>query len=283
MSSPCLPGRRRFAGGLAGLAAPILTAPRLARADLGGRLAIGGTGTAHRTMRLLAEEFRAAHPAVKLELPRSLGSTGGIRALLAGALDIAATSREPNDDERARGVVALTYGRTPFVFVTSHPAPPTDLTAAGAVEILALRRRTWPDGLPIRIVLRPKSDSDSDYVARNFPGAGPALDAAHALQTIQVGTTDQDNLDIAERIPGSFAGTSLCTVLSEQRDLRILNLDGIAPSLATMNSGAYPRSKALHLFSLSSASATALAFLDFIRSPDGARILARNGVAPTAA
>lgn len=58
--------------------------------------------------------------------------------------------------------------------------PPSDLTSSDVREIYALKRRTWPDATPIRVILRPKSDADSDCLIAQFPGIEAALDAAHA-------------------------------------------------------------------------------------------------------
>ena len=64
------------------------------------------------------------------------------------------------------------------------------------------------------------SESPADKV--NLLG----LDATRSRQTLPVAKTDQDNLDAAENLPGSFAATSLAGVVSEGRKLAVLSLDG---------------------------------------------------------
>ncbi len=67
-------------------------------------LKIGGTGAALGTMRILADQFVRKRPDISVVIPDSLGSGGGIKAVLAGALDIALSSRQlkPKEQKRRR-------------------------------------------------------------------------------------------------------------------------------------------------------------------------------------
>ena len=81
-------------------------------------LKIGGTGAALGTMRILADELVRLRPDISVEIPNNLGSVGGIKAVLAGALDIALSSRQLKPKERDKGARATHYATTPFVLVT---------------------------------------------------------------------------------------------------------------------------------------------------------------------
>lgn len=89
---------------------------------------IGGTGSALGGMQLLADAFMQSHPGTEIAVLPSLGSGGGIKALRAGAIDIAVSSRPPKDTKRAPGMVDLEYARTPFVFATRADNPITSTT-----------------------------------------------------------------------------------------------------------------------------------------------------------
>lgn len=82
---------------------------------------IGGVGAA---MGMLPQLFAAFErtDATKLEVVASLGTSGGLRALSEGALDIAVAGRALTPDELARGLVPAVAVRTPYGFATSHPA-----------------------------------------------------------------------------------------------------------------------------------------------------------------
>lgn len=243
-------------------------------------LKIGGTGATLGSMKRMAEAFSKVRPDIEVEIPRSLGSTGGITAVNAGAIDIGLTSRALKDAEKQAGAVEMPYATTPFVFVTSLTTAP-GLSRQDVVDIYDGRKTGWPDGQAIRILLRPVSDSDTQLLVKLLPDAAPGVAALHESQVIPVMTTDQDNLDAAEKLPGSFAAASLCTVLGEDRRVTVLAIDGVEPTLDNLASGAYPFSRILYFVTRAERSAAAQAFIDFVGSEEGRRVLRDTGSLPT--
>ncbi|MEC5292028.1 PstS family phosphate ABC transporter substrate-binding protein, partial [Aurantimonas sp. C2-3-R2] len=147
------------------IAAMTLAAAGVAQAET---LRIGGTGVALGGMRLLGASYMKEHPDSQIEVLPSLGSTGGIKALLAGAVDIAVSSRALTDEERAAGATSNLYARTPLAVVTSPNAPIEDITT-GELEAILYRR---DDALAGRI----------DHPPRPAPGFGDRhLAAAQAF------------------------------------------------------------------------------------------------------
>jgi hypothetical protein len=65
---------------------------------------IGGTGMALKAMRLLGNDFSAIVANSYFDILPSLGTSGGIRALTEGAIDVALAAREPTPQESAMGV-----------------------------------------------------------------------------------------------------------------------------------------------------------------------------------
>jgi phosphate transport system substrate-binding protein len=95
-----------------------------------------------------------------------------------------------------------------------------------------------------------------------------------------VATTDHDAADAIENVPGAIGGTMLSLLLSENRALRVISLDGVMPSLRTMADRSYPYSKAFFMVTKKNPHASVRRFMDFVRSPAGAAILAKNGQDP---
>ncbi len=90
---------------------------------------IGGTGAALGTMRLLADEFTARNPDIRVTTVPGLGSGGGIKAVAAGAIGLAVTSRQMNESERQLGAVGIEYACSPFVFAVSAKSKVTAITS----------------------------------------------------------------------------------------------------------------------------------------------------------
>lgn len=238
---------------------------------------VGGTGTALGTMQLLAAEFMAGNPDIRVTTVPSLGSGGSIKAVVAGAIGLAVTSRPMNENERKLGIVETEYARTPFVFAVSTKSKVTEITSRELADIYAGRRVTWADGSPVRIVLRPASDIDTDIVKNISPALRQGLAAAEARPGVQFAVNDQNAANDLEKIPGAIGPSTLALIVSEKRALRALKLDGREPTLTNAASGAYPHYKRLFLVTGAKRSAAVERFIAFVQSPAGRKILAGNG------
>ena len=238
---------------------------------------IGGTGAALGTMHLLAEAFTAANPDIRITTVPSLGSGGSIKAVAAGAIGLAVTSRPMNESERKLGAVETEYARTPFLFAVSTKSKVTAITSRELADIYAGKKVTWADGSVVRIVLRPASDIDTELVKNISPAIRQGIAAAEARPGVQFSVNDQDAADDLERIPGAIGPSSLALIVSEKRALRAVKLDGRDPTPANAASGAYPYYKRLFLVTGAKRSAAVERFIAFVQSSAGRKILAANG------
>jgi phosphate transport system substrate-binding protein len=236
-------------------------------------LRAGGLGAVTKLLPVLYAGFGDA---ATFEVIPSLGSSGGLRALAEGALDIAVSGRPLNAEELKQGMRVVLTMRTPFVLVTSHPKP-NGLKSADIAEIFRAQKSTWADGSLLRVILRPKSDTDTSILGGMFPGMVSAIESARTRQDVTIAATDQDNADAAEQIPGSLTGSTLTQIKTEQRPLRLLSIDGVAPSLEALEGGAYPFSKTIYFILPAKNNPSAEAFVAFLRSPAGQAMLRGGG------
>jgi phosphate transport system substrate-binding protein len=234
-------------------------------------LRLGGTGTAIGMLRQVGAEFTVA-TGVKVEVVASLGSTGAIRALGDGLLDIDVPAQSLTSDESAAGMRQVALLRTAYVIATSH-VDASGLKSADLAEIFAAKKPTWADGTPIRIILRPRSDTDTVLLAELFAGMGKAIEEARRRAELPTAATDQDNAALADRTPGSLIGTTMTQLKTEHRNLHVLPLDGVEPTLANFESGACRFAKKLYFIVPRNSAPQAQRFVDFLRSPPGMKAL----------
>lgn len=239
-------------------------------------LRAGGSGSATKLLSILSARFADDPANSALRVIPSLGSSGGLRAMAEGAIDIAVSGRPLNAEEIRQGLRVVATLRTPFVMVTSHDTP-NELKSTEIAGIYRAPKAAWADGSPLRVILRPKSDSDTPLLGALFPEMGPALEAARARHDVTVAATDQDNADAAERISGSLAGSSLTQIKTEQRQLRLVPVNGVVPSLASLESGAYPFGKRLYVVLPAQGDTRAEHFVRFLHSPAGEAVLRDAG------
>ncbi len=242
-------------------------------------LRIGSTGAALGLMTRLAEAYRQATPEVAIEVLPSLGSGGSIRALGDNAIDIAVSARPLEPSEAAGPLVAAPLARTPFVMVTSRRAV-TSLASDDLARLYRDPAARWPDGMPLRLLLRPDSDSDSAFLRQHFAGMAAALEQAQARPEVPVAQTDQENIELAMTMEGSLASATLTQIISEEAPVVTIPIDGVDPSLESLENGRYPYFKELIIVRRRDAAGAVSAFMAYIASEQGRRVLRENGNLP---
>lgn len=240
---------------------------------------ISGTGGAMGTMKILGESFHRLHPGIRVEIQPGMGSSGSIRAVRAGRLEIGLSGRRLSGQEKAEGLQEVKYARTPFVFGVNRSVRISGLTTAGVVEIYA-GKRDWESGRRLRLVLRPADDSDIPVLKGLSPEMGAAVDAAMRRKGMIVATTDHDAADVIETVPGAFGGTTLALVLSEHRAIRVLALNGVAPDVRNLADRSYPLSKTFSMVTGKNPSYAVRRFIDFVFSRAGVAVLSKYGQQP---
>ncbi len=116
---------------------------------------INGSGSALDLMKPLIRAYRETNKNIRFKMEKPLGSSGAVKALLAGALDIAVSSKQLTPEEAAKGALQKKYGKTPLAIVAEKSVPKTDITTPELEDICAGRMNRWPNKERIRLVLRP--------------------------------------------------------------------------------------------------------------------------------
>lgn len=232
-------------------------------------------------MKILTDTYRADHPATQFRLIMPpMGSGGSLRALSAGVLDLALTSRPLKEKERARGLVPKAFARTPFGFAVHADRPERGFSLAEFAAFYAGAGTTWSDGGPIRMVLRPRGDSDTSKLKSMSPAMAAAVETALARPGMAVAVTDYDSAAMLEKVAGTLGSNTLALIRSENRPLRLLTVDGKRPDLPSLASGAYPFSKTLSFVTVGQPAPEVQGFMDFVVSGAGRSLLERAGCIP---
>jgi phosphate transport system substrate-binding protein len=242
-------------------------------------LLVGGAGAATGMLRQVGAEFTRAS-GVEVDVVPGLGTAGAVTALADGKLDLAVSGRALTAEESTLGLRQALVVRTAFMLATSRPKP-NGLKANELSQIYAATRPAWGDGMPIRIILRTRAESDTVLMERLFPGMNAAIESARGRSDVPVAATDQDNVAMAERVAGSLIGMTLAQFTTENPRLYVVPLDGVAPTLASFEAGAYPYTKRLYFLTRGPNVPTrVLQFLDYLRAPPGTNALRAAGVLP---
>jgi phosphate transport system substrate-binding protein len=242
---------------------------------------IGGAGAGLGVMKSLALAFEKSHPGTKVRVLPSLGSSGGIKALLHGALDVAISGRALRAEELKDGARAVECARTPFVFAVNKNINKADVTTRELEMIYKGELSKWSNGTRIRLVLRPAGDTDTMIVRNISKEMEQGVNASNARPEMIMAVTDQEATDAVAKIPGAIGGSTLAQIETENQPVNVLSFNGIKPTLDTIAKGSYPLVKPLYLVTVPTTSASALQFIQFARSAKGRAILAKSGALPT--
>lgn len=241
-------------------------------------LRAGGTGSATEMLRHLGSAF-AAETEIRIAVIPDLGSGGAIRAVADGVIDLAVSSRPLTPGETAKGVVGTAFARTPFGLATSHPRP-DGLRSDAIAGVFKGGQATWKDGTPVRVILRPRNDTDTPLMGALFPGLADAIEIARRRTDVPVAATDTDNAAMAERVSGSLVGMTLTQARMERRNLRLVTIDGVEPTLENFEAGTYPYGKTFHIVVRTDRSPAVDRFVAFVTSDRVRSALRETGNLP---
>lgn len=149
----------------------VLLLPAALRAET---LSIPGTGDGTAVLRALAAVFSQQNPAIQVEVPKSIGSSGGIKAAASGEAVLARVARAIKPKEEHYGLNIQPFAKIPAVFFTTSDIPIQYLSSQQICDIYSGIIDNWkqvggPD-LEIRVIRREEGDSTLSVLRQSFPG-----------------------------------------------------------------------------------------------------------------
>lgn len=238
-------------------------------------IGIPGSGSSQSLLRDLAAAFEKTTPGVKIDIPDSVGTGGGMKAAGEGKAVIARVGRKPNDKEAAYGLVFLPFARQPVVFATHPSVKIKGLTRAQSRDLFSGKIVSWQDvggpDLKVRIISRPTSETNFKLLQQSIPEWKDLV----VTERSKSAATDQEMVQFIAEHEGAIGFNVISEVL--EKGLSPLALDGVAAG-----ADAYPvLVDAGFVFKPGALTGNLKAFVDFIFSAAGAKIIRANHAVPT--
>jgi phosphate transport system substrate-binding protein len=227
----------------------------------------------------ITHALAAAYRAPLLERPAihdSIGSGGGVRALLDGAIELAIVSRPLAPTERELGLVETPYARVPVMFAVNASVTDIGLEPEDVLAVFSGERTTWSDGTPIVVLMRERGDSSHRAVASGLPGFAEVSERAWDSGHFRVLYHDDDMREAIAVTPGAI-GLYGQGSLPPGSPIRALRVSGVEPTLDAMATGAYPFAKDLLFVSRGPPRGAAGSFVAFAQSPEGREVVRTMG------
>jgi phosphate transport system substrate-binding protein len=265
-----------FLGGATG--APVRQA-EVARRPAGG-IALAGSGSNLPLTRSLAAAFQSDHAEIRVLIHDSIGSSGGVRAVRDGVIDLGLISRPLSPEEQRWGLRVAPYARVPVVVAANPSVPDDGLDAGGLLDLFRGARTRWSDGSPVVLFLRERGDSSHAAVAQRLPGFAEANEDAYRQQRWLVLFSDAAMHRTLQETPGAVGLLDLGQVNLQPPRLRVLALDGVIPSPESLATGVYPFFKDLAFVHHQPLKKEEAAFLDFTHSARAQELILSAGCLP---
>ncbi len=243
---------------------------------------LAGSGSNLPLTREIAEAFMRRWPDKRVIVFESVGSTGGIRAVSDGVVDLGLVSRPLRPAEDSLGLVVTPYARVAVAAVANLDVPEDGLSERGLIDVFAGERRRWENGAPIIVLQRERGDSSHAAVDRALPEFAEVNERAYREERWRVVYNDRAMYEALVSTPGSVGLLDVGATQTQALALRVLELDDVAPTEANLRSGRYPFAKDLSFVSAEQPVGLAGELVEFIRSSDGQALIRQRGYVPLA-
>lgn len=227
-------------------------------------ITLGGVGSMTPLIKRLAAEYTKKNPGIEISIiDPPIGSNGGIRAISAGRIDIALSGRATSSEEAGQ---TWPWLQTPLVFATQD-GKSKGLSSAEIADIFAGRKTTWDDNKPIRLVLRGEHESETKLLRTLSPAVDVAVGEALKRSDRPIAENDLIAVDMLGKIAGSLGTTNLGLLKTTGSRLTILPLNGVVPSVRSVETGKYGLLRYFYLILPNNPGRATLAFANWLSSP----------------
>jgi phosphate transport system substrate-binding protein len=251
--------------------------------DLTGSLNVEGSDTMVNLANSWAEQFMTENPNVNISV-KGGGSGNGIAALINGTADFANASRQMKPEEIAQAKtnsvnpVETAVARDGIAVIVNPANGVKGLTSDQLGKIYRGEITNWKDvgGADKAIVLLSRDSSSGTY--EYFKEKIVGKDKNYAKSAKLLPSTQA----IVDETKGNDAAIGYVGVGYETPDVKVLEIDGVAASVATVLDNTYPISRFLYMYSNGDPTGVGKAYVDWILGAAGQKVVQDEGFVPLA-
>ncbi len=237
-----------------------------------------------------AEQYMMAHPEVRISVTGG-GSGTGIAAMINGTVDLANASREMKQEEldaaRKNGIEPLefTVARDAIAVVVNPANPVRGLTLQQLSDIYTGKITNWREvggeDRPIVLLSRESNSGTYVYFLENVIRQGQDSDLLFSPDTLLMPSSEGISVEVRQN-PNAIGYDGLGYVTHDQKMVPVAVVAGspyVLPSVATVNDGSYPISRALYVYTAGEPQGQVKTYLDWVLGP-GQAVVPTLGFVP---
>jgi phosphate transport system substrate-binding protein len=187
-----------------------------------------GTGSGAIIIEKLGTAFAQNNPGVTVEVPPSIGSGGGIKAVGTDQAAVGRIARGLKETEKEYGLTYTPILKLPIVFFAHKSLGVNALTAQQACDIYSGKITNWKEvGGPdadIRVIRREDGDSSLDVLLKSLPGFKDITITSKCKTTL----SDPETCEMVQAKEHTIAFGTYAN--AKEVDATILAIDGKSPT-----------------------------------------------------
>jgi phosphate transport system substrate-binding protein len=242
------------------------------------KIVVSGTGDSQKLLKKMAHALSQKHRNSIIQIPDSIGSTGGIREVAAGRIELARSARPLHANEIKKGLSSKIFAYSPIVFAVNPSVSGIDnLDTSEILDIYSGKIVNWLEvgSVDHRIyaITRESGDSSLKILQQNLEGFKDI--STESSKTIY---STPDTAAAIKKHPFTIGYVPLSEIMDS--DLRVLKIDGVFPTVENVRNGSYKLLTQLSIVYKTEPSGLARSFLDFLFSEEGKEIILNFGAIP---
>ncbi len=245
--------------------------------NAGEQIRVSGSGTCLPLLRLLSESD-AGGPSEFVYLP-GLHSGGGIKGVANGDLEIGAVSRALTPEEEKLGLRYTLLSRDGLVIAVHPSVPIKGLTSQQVRDIYAGMYSNWTElgGPDLPITILDRNEDESAKIVLREHVLGKDLEITPKAVNLYY---EPDMIEGLQSTVGAIGYFSLGYGISQEIPVTMLELDGVAPTVANIENGTYTVIRPLGVVTAADAGEHVNEFLTQATSAEAVELIKNRGFAP---
>jgi len=256
-----------------GEAASVLPAPAKTKDPLAGDYVAAGANGANPSMTALTKRFSELHPGVNFKL-NDIDTETSIVNVNTGDVDFGYIGRDLRPTEPK--ITLTPIGFTGSSIAVNAANPITNLTKDQIAKIYTGQMKDWSEAGstagPIKAFVREAASSTRTAVEAYVFGTTVPKYPADVQEIFE----SSDTIKAIGAFKGSIGTVTLSAKNLKDTTMKLVGMDGVQPTLANLNSGAWKISKPSYMTTNADPAKVKpaiKALVDFLKSPEGQKII----------
>jgi phosphate transport system substrate-binding protein len=244
-------------------------------------LVIAGTGDSQTLLRNLAELYEKIHPPADIIVPDSVGSGGGIKAVVKGTAGMGRTARALTPEEKDHDLTAIPIALSPIVFAANpNVAEVKNISSDDIMKIYSGAITNWRElgGEDHKIypVDREPGDSSRKILEAKLKSSSGTFKAVKPKAKVFYSTPEAAQAVAQNRYTIGYLPLSI----AREAQLHVFSVNHVFPDETNVRNHTYPLVTTFYLVKPADPSGLAKEFLSFMQEGPAQQLMISSGVVP---